>query len=132
RKKWERCWDQVRYCSAACRRKRGRSSERRLEQAIVDLLDRRRDGASICPSEVARAVSAERGEDAGTTNPAPWRALMEPVRRAARRLAHRGVIDITQRGAVVDPTAFVGPIRLRFSADERRARVTTKRAEWSR
>ncbi|MFU7560535.1 DUF2256 domain-containing protein [Stieleria sp. JC731] len=21
RKKWERCWDQVRYCSDACRRK---------------------------------------------------------------------------------------------------------------
>lgn len=22
RKKWERCWDQVRYCSEACRRQR--------------------------------------------------------------------------------------------------------------
>ena len=41
---------------------------------------------------------------------------MEPVREAARRLAARGAIEITQRGAVVDPLSFRGPIRLRLCA----------------
>ncbi|MEI6341824.1 MAG: DUF2256 domain-containing protein [Verrucomicrobiota bacterium] len=28
RKKWERCWDDVRYCSDACRRGRGPTARR--------------------------------------------------------------------------------------------------------
>ena len=42
-----------------------------------------------------------------------WRELMEPARRAARRMATRGVIEILQRGHVVDPASVRGPIRLR-------------------
>ena len=41
---------------------------------------------------------------------------MEPVREAARRLAAQGAIEITQRGAAVDPLSFRGPIRLRLRA----------------
>ena len=48
------------------------------------------------------------------TTPVARRPLMEPVRQAARRLAARGVLDITQKGLVVDPAAFRGPIRLRL------------------
>lgn len=73
-----------------------------LEKAIVSLLSTRADGATICPSEVARAVGG-----------ADWRELMEPVREAARRLVARGQIEITQHGAVVDPDTARGPIRLR-------------------
>lgn len=105
RKKWERCWDEVRYCSDACRRVRPSETDRELEQAILQLLDHRRDGATICPSEAARAV-AEPGSDG-------WRALMEPSRQAARRLVAQGAIEITQRGRVVDPSTAKGPIRLR-------------------
>ncbi len=107
RRRWARNWAEVRYCSRACRRGRGKEVDRRLEETIVALLHQRPAGASICPSEVARAVAED---DA-------WRALMEPARRAARRLVHRGTIEITQRGRVVDPCEFRGPIRLRLSAD---------------
>ena len=75
---------------------------RELERAILDLLSTRPAGATICPSEAARRVA---GED--------WRASMESVRRAARRLVARGHLEITQGGRVVDPTTAVGPIRLR-------------------
>ncbi len=104
RKKWARDWEQVRYCSAACRRQRLSETDERLEQAIIDLLAARPAGATICPSEAARSVM-------GTGD--QWRDLMEPTRQAARRLVATGRIEITQEGHVVDPSTARGPIRLR-------------------
>ncbi len=105
RKKWERDWDDVRYCSDACRRSKPDESDRALETSILDLLSRRSDGGTICPSEAAKAV--------GGPDEATWRPLMEPARRAARRLVASGEIEITQRGTVVNPSIAKGPIRLR-------------------
>ena len=102
RKKWERDWDQVRYCSDGCRRHKPGATDQALEESIRALLDARRGGATICPSEAAREVG---GED--------WRDLMEPARRAARRLVAAGEVEITQGGKVVDPSTAKGPIRLR-------------------
>ena len=102
RKSWERNWDQVRYCSTGCRKRRVSDVDKTLEAAIVELLDARARDASICPSEAARAVG---GED--------WRELMEPARRAARRLVAEGRVVITQQGKVVDPSTAKGAIRIR-------------------
>ena len=102
RKAWARDWDQVRYCSSACRKRGVNATDAALETAIVDLLAQRAGGASICPSEAARVVG---GDD--------WKPLMEPARRAARRLVAAGTIEITQGGRVVDPSTARGPIRLR-------------------
>ncbi|AII04579.1 uncharacterized protein DUF3253 [Rhodococcus wratislaviensis] len=77
-------------------------SDSELEERIRALLDARADSASICPSDVARAVA-----------PDDWRPLMEPVREAARRLADAGEVEVTQKGAVVDPGSARGPIRIR-------------------
>ncbi len=101
RKKWERDWEQVKYCSKACRRHGVSGKEVALERAILDLLQRRQAGATICPSEAARAVG---GED--------WRGLMEPARAAARRLVAQGKAVITQGGRVVDPSTAKGAIRV--------------------
>ncbi|MEQ8844703.1 MAG: DUF2256 and DUF3253 domain-containing protein [Phycisphaerales bacterium] len=101
RKKWERSWDEVRYCSNQCRREKPGPLDARLEQAILDLLEARAPGATICPSEAARAVE-----------PDGFTGLMERTRRAARRLARRGKVQITQGGKPVDPDGFRGPIRL--------------------
>ena len=102
RKKWERDWDQVRYCSDACRRHKVSDTDRALEASIRDLLSRRAADATICPSEAARAVGGEE-----------WRDLMEPARRAARRLVAAGEVEVTQGGKVVDPSTAKGPIRVR-------------------
>ncbi len=104
RKKWERDWQNVRYCSDACRRaaKRGAPEDAELEAAIFRLLNERSAEATICPSEAARAV-----------RPDDWRPLMEPARQAARRLVARGEVVITQGGRVVDPSTAKGPIRIR-------------------
>lgn len=104
RKKWERSWDEVRHCSAACRRRGVTSSDRRLETTILQLLSERARGASICPSEAARATDDD-----------DWRSLMEPARAAARRLAAEGRVEITQGQRVVDPSTAKGPIRIRLA-----------------
>lgn len=108
RKKWERSWDEVRYCSQACRRRKVTETDRALESSILDLLDQRSSGATICPSEAARAIGAAQAlEDEG------WRELMEPARAAARRLVAAGDVVITQKGRIVDPSTAKGPIRIR-------------------
>lgn len=78
-----------------------RPEDRELERVILALLDERAAGATICPSEAARAL----GDD--------WRDRMEPARSAARRLVAAGEVEITQRGRVVDPSTAKGPIRIR-------------------
>lgn len=98
---WARDWDAVRYCSDACRSRGVGEADRALEQAILALLATRAETATICPSDVARATAED------------WRPLMEPVRRAARRLVAAGDVEILQRGSVVDPSTAKGPIRIR-------------------
>ncbi len=108
RKKWAKNWDEVKYCSDACRRQKVRPVDNDLEAVILELLDQRAGGATICPSEAARTV--------GTRHDMPeegWRELMEPARRAARRLVAADLVDITQKGSVVDPSTAKGPIRIR-------------------
>jgi hypothetical protein len=79
-----------------------------LERAIETLLERRRPGATICPSEAARSVASDRGE--------PWRPLVPPARDAAARLAAQGRVEITQTGRVVDLATARGPVRIRLVA----------------
>jgi hypothetical protein len=92
----------ARYCSAACRKRRVRPVDLALEAAIETLLAARPQSASICPSEAAREVEPE-----------DWKPLMEPARRAARRLVLAGRVEITQGSRPVDPSTAKGPIRVR-------------------
>jgi hypothetical protein len=78
--------------------------EEDAEDAILRTLARRRRGASICPSEAARALE-----------PQDWRALMPAIRAAATRLARAGRVEVTQGGRPVDPGQVRGPIRIRLS-----------------
>lgn len=102
RRRWAADWERIRWCSAACRRRKLAAVDRELERSILELLASRPRGGSICPSEAARAVG---GDD--------WQVLMEAARAAARRLVADGEVEITQRGRVVDPSTARGPIRIR-------------------
>ena len=103
RKKWERNWEQIRYCSERCRKHKVGAPELALERRILDMLAARAHDATMCPSDVARAEGG-----------ANWRERMEHVREAARRLVARGEVEILQGGHVVDPSTAKGPIRLRL------------------
>ncbi len=76
-----------------------------LEQAIIELTRQRGPHKTICPSEAARAVGG-----------ASFRKLMKAARYAGNRLAHRGLVEATQRGNVVDAALALGPIRIRMVA----------------
>ena len=102
RRKWERDWEQVKYCSDACRGQKLTGQDAALEQAILALLAVRGRGKTICPSEAARSVAPE-----------AWEPLMDRTRQAARRLVAAGKIVMTQGGRVVDPSRARGAIRLR-------------------
>lgn len=103
RRAWATDWENVRYCSAGCRRHKPARIDAALEAVVITLLARRSPSSSICPSEAAREVAGDDG----------WRELKERTRRAARRLAARGEVEITQGGRVVDPSDFSGPVRIR-------------------
>ena len=74
-----------------------------IEVTIFDLLSRRKDGATICPSDVARVLVADGG---------PWRGLMPRVRHVAQGLAESGRLRVTRDGVEVDAESRGGPIRL--------------------
>ena len=104
RRKWSQDWDNIQYCSDSCRSRGLSARDLDAESAILEFLQQRAVGASICPSEVARTLFAD----------SDWRAEMERVRMAARRLQRAGRIQITQRGRTVDPSRAKGPIRLQL------------------
>ena len=101
---WADCWDEVKTCSSGCRKRGLRREDSELEEALRQLLEERGGQKTICPSELARQRYGE-GE---------WRAQMEPVRMAARRLVVKGQAEILQKNQVVDPSTAKGPIRVRL------------------
>lgn len=108
RKKWEKNWSEIKYCSDRCRglsRHQGKAESIFFQKQILELLQLRSVGKSICPSEI---LPSEFKQDS---------QKMELVRQAARLLAHQGVLEITQSGKPVDPDSFRGPIRLRLKAN---------------
>ena len=75
----------------------------RLRAAILALAQHRGSNSSICPSDAARAVGGD-----------GWRGLTDQSRSIAFELARDGDIEITQRGAALDPDQPAhGPIRIR-------------------
>jgi hypothetical protein len=76
-----------------------------IERSILDLLKDRSPSLSICPSDVARALTGEEAE---------WRALMPQVREVAKRMAAEKIIRVTQGDDQVTIDEHLrGPIRLR-------------------
>jgi hypothetical protein len=115
RKKWERDWDAVKYCSDECRGHKPGEADKALEEAILHLLAERGRDKTICPSEAAKRVGSILADEGfGKPERRQWEGLMEPARAAARRLVAAGKIDITQGGHIVDGSTARGPIRLKL------------------
>ena len=94
RKKWARDWDQVLYCSTACRRRGVTEADRKAEEAIRYAVRHSAGATSLA------AIS--------------WDAQHpEILRRAARRLVAAGEIEMIQGGRVVDPATAVGEVSIR-------------------
>jgi hypothetical protein len=81
----------------------GSVDKAQARRKILELLEQRDPGKTICPSDAARAL----GGDVG------FPPLMDVVRAAARDLVSDGRIEVTQHGEPVDLDRAKGPIRLR-------------------
>ena len=81
------------------------AAQAEVERTIRRLLERRDPGKTICPSDAARALGGDEG----------FRELMPAVRQAARAMADRGELEVTQRGRVADLERARGAIRLRLT-----------------
>jgi hypothetical protein len=79
------------------------ADESEIADTLFALLAIRSSAATICPSEVARALVHD---EAG------WRALMPHVRRVTARLAAAGRVRVTSHGVEIDALAAHGPIRI--------------------
>ena len=78
---------------------RGRAARAAIEQALAA----RGPGKTICPSEAARLAGGDDG----------FRDWMPDVRAAAGAMVADGVLEVTQKGEVVDLATVRGAIRLR-------------------
>lgn len=78
-------------------------ADAQIVAVMRQLLTQRQPQHSICPSDVARALSDDVAE---------WRAMMPRVRAVAADAAGKGLVRITQQGRTVDPASARGPIRL--------------------
>ena len=80
----------------------------RIATTIVSLLRARARSATICPSEVARALA-----------PLDWRPLMPRVREVAATMAIAGQVELRQRGRVVSPfDELRGPLRIALAPED--------------
>lgn len=73
--------------------------------ATLALIAERAEDATVCPSEVARALAAARGE------PQQWRNAMPLVHTAVDLMVAEGLILLSWKGRILD--ARIGPYRLR-------------------
>ena len=76
-------------------------------EATLTLLATRAPEATVCPSEVARALAAAAG--AGM-KPEDWRSAMPAVHAAVDRLVIEGVARLSWKGAAL--TTRSGPYRI--------------------
>lgn len=104
RKKWERSWDQVRYCGDGCRRRGVRPDDERLEAAMRSLLAGPEGKRGIDPEQVGAMLAGESGKE--------LTECKERSRNAARRLVAKGLARLQQAGRDVDPSTARGPLVL--------------------
>ena len=83
-----------------------------VAETILAALGALAPGKSIGLMDAARAVAAERRRP--SDGPELWRRYMTAVRQQAVHLARQGRIEITRKGAPVDPNNFKGVVRLRL------------------
>ena len=76
-------------------------SEAAARAATLALLERRAVGATVCPSEVARALAGDG---------ANWRAAMPAVHAAVDRLAAEGTVRLSWKGVAMEVRE--GPYRI--------------------
>src|ERR1700761_385847 len=85
-----------------------------IQKHLIDLLASRQYPKTLCPSEVARALSQS---ELARYAAASWRDTMPEIRQRVWQMRDQGEVEIMQRGEVLDDDVSIddvkGPIRVR-------------------
>ena len=98
-KRWAATWSNVRYCSKRCRQEKLEKRDKSLEEAILAALSNQPKRKAVDMQELAETYQ---------------HVPLERSRRAARRLAAAGKLEVLQNGQVVDPSRAKGATQLRL------------------
>jgi hypothetical protein len=96
-----------------------------ISQHLQPLLNKREWPKTICPSEVARALSTPELAQLGAES---WRDAMPDIRDVVWEMRENGEVEVLQKGEVIEGSIaeIHGPIRVR---KEERVRVWILRNE---
>jgi hypothetical protein len=90
-----------------------------LSTRFQALLSQRAYPKTICPSEVARSLSAS---DLRVLGVSSWRDLMPRLRQMAFKARDRGEVQLLQRGSIIGSEMGLedvrGPIRVRLMTED--------------
>lgn len=101
RKSLKNNWEEVKYCSKACRKRKVSEIDKRIEEKILEMLEDQLHHSSISTSEIAKTIDTKSD-----------RSLFEPIKRAARRLESNNFVIITQDGKRVDSSKAKGHLQI--------------------
>ena len=82
-------------------------SSKEIQETTQRLLQKVGYEATICPYEVARAISSK-----------GWKVVMPNIHTALKEMALAGEVHLTQGGQVVDPLLRRGVYRIRQSSPD--------------
>jgi len=87
-----------------------------ISQHMHQLLEKRDWPKTICPSEVARALSTS---ELVQLEAETWRDAMPDIRKVVWELRDRGEVEVLQKGEVTDTSLenIHGPIRVRYKRE---------------
>ncbi len=102
RKKWERDWHNVRYCSKSCRSRGVNDTDRQLETLVLSLLNSQPAGKQFTMNDITSDFRS------GLKPATP-----DDVMHALRRLASDGRLEFLMNGRPTSPSAAKGNCQVR-------------------
>ena len=102
RKSFAKNWEDVKYCSNACRNRKLSKIDQQIENSILELLEAETYSNPLSTDQIADFLDF--GND---------KNLLESIKRAARRLEMKSFVIITQDGKRVDSSTAKGHLQIR-------------------
>ena len=102
RKSFAKNWEDVKYCSKACRKRKLSKIDQQIENTILELLETQTYPTPLSTGQIANLLDF--GDD---------KNLLESIKRAARRLEAKSFVIITQDGKRVDSSKAKGHLQIR-------------------
>tara|TARA_Y100000768_G_scaffold91694_1_gene66132 strand:- start:841 stop:1221 length:381 start_codon:yes stop_codon:yes gene_type:complete len=102
RKSFAKNWEDVKYCSNACRNRKLSKIDQQIENSILELLEAETYSNPLSTDQIADFLDF--GND---------KNLLESIKRAARRLEMKSFVIITQDGKRVDSSTAKGHFQIR-------------------